>query len=164
MKQIATIFMAAALAAGMFFIGRGCGGLPGGGNGRGGSGYAETRTDTLVVRDTLRDTVLIPVERLTVRVDTVWLTSPGDTVRLEVEVPIERRVYATADYRAVIEGFRPELVDMSVFRATTRITRETLLHPTPRRWSAGVQAGYGITPRGPVPYIGVGIQYTVLSW
>ena len=44
------------------------------------------RTDTVVVRDTVRETVLVPKVRYLTRVDTVLLPVPGDTV----EVPVPR--------------------------------------------------------------------------
>ena len=39
------------------------------------------RTDTVVVRDTVRETVLVPKVRYLTRVDTVLLLVPGDTSR-----------------------------------------------------------------------------------
>lgn len=51
------------------------------------------RTDTVVVRDTVRETVLVPKIRYLTRVDTVLLLVPGDTVKVPVLVPISRNVY-----------------------------------------------------------------------
>ncbi len=155
MKNFVIIALVA-VAAGMFFAGRGC--LPRE------AGRVTTRTDTIWVRDTLRDTVLVPIERYVVRVDTVWVPAARDTVRVEVALPVERRIYSTVDYRAVVEGFRPSLVEMEVYRSTASITKETIRSPPPRRWSVGLQAGYGITPRGPAPYLGVGVQYRLAVW
>ncbi len=152
MKKIVSIVVLIAVAVIMFFAGRSR-------NADGGFGYAETRVDTIFVRDTLRDTVLVPVERFVVRVDTVIVPAARDTVRVEVALPVERAVYSTADYRAVVEGFRPSLIELEIYRNTARITKETIRAPPPRRWSVGLQAGYGITPRGFAPYLGVGIQY-----
>lgn len=128
----------------------------------------ETRIDTVIVRDTIRDTKLVPVYKYLARTDTVWLQIPGDTVRVEVEVPIERIVYKTEDYKATIEGFRPKLVDMEVYRQTQYITRtETIKVPDRRRWGIGIQTGYGAVLQENVvlrPYIGVGVQYNIISW
>jgi hypothetical protein len=142
------------VAGGMFFVGRGCGHKT----------QIEVRIDTLIVRDTVRDTLLVPVERLTVRVDTVWMPSARDTVLREVAVPIERRVYASEDYRAVVEGFRPELVEVELYRKTAIVTTQTTLQSPPQRWGIGVQAGVGFTPKGAVPYVGIGIQYCIVAW
>lgn len=57
------------------------------------------RTDTVVVRDTVRETVLVPKIRYLTRVDTVLLLVPGDTVKVPVLVPISRNVYEGEDYR-----------------------------------------------------------------
>jgi hypothetical protein len=129
----------------------------------------ETRVDTLVVRDIIRDTVLVAVERLAMRTDTVWLRAVADTVFVEVELPVEQKIYQTADYRAVVEGFRPHLAEIEIFRNTTYIKENTLTTPRPRsRWSIGVQAGWGIgfggdrLTRG--PYIGLGVQYNLVTF
>jgi hypothetical protein len=169
MKTIATTIVWTAVAAAMFFAGRGCGHRSVGG---GGFGHAETRVDTLVVRDTVRDTVLVAVERRIVRIDTVWLAGgptadfKSDTVADSVRaaVPIERTVYATDDYRAVVEGFRPTLVEMELHPRTLFVTKETTRTLRPSRWGVGIQAGWGFSPKGVVPYIGVGIQYSIIEW
>ncbi len=161
-RTTTTILLTAAVAAGVFFTGRECGR-----RGGPGSGGTETRVDTLIVYDTVRDTVLVPVERRITRVDTVWLHAARDTVRIEAVVPIERKVYATHDYRAVVEGYRPELVEMELYRSTALISKETtrtLRRTDNTRWGVGIQAGYGITPKGPQPYLGVGVQYRLAVW
>lgn len=74
------------------------------------------RTDTVVVRDTVRETVLVPKVRYLTRVDTVLLKVPGDTVEVPVLVPISRNVYEGEDYRAVVSGFRASLDTLDIFR------------------------------------------------
>ena len=129
----------------------------------------DTRIDTVFVRDTVRDTVRVPRTRYIVRMDTVKVQIAGDTVFIDAQIPIERKEYRTDDYRAVIEGFRPELIAMEVYRQTHYITKiETIEARDRRRWGIGIQAGYGATIRGGrvvgVPYIGVGMQYSILTW
>jgi hypothetical protein len=127
----------------------------------------ETRVDTVVVRDTIRDTVLVAVERRTVRTDTVWLKSVADTVFVEVEVPVEQKIYQTADYRAVVEGFRPRLAEIEIYRNTTYIKESSVAIPRLKRprWGIGVQVGYGIAGgTKPRPYIGLGVQYNLLTF
>ncbi len=129
----------------------------------------KTRSDTVIVRDTIRDTVPIPVTRYLVRIDTVHVKVAGDTVYVNVEVPIHQRVYQTDDYRAVVEGFRPELIAMEVYRQTHYITRiETVPVPDRKRWGIGLHAGYGATVHGGrvimVPTVGVGVSYNLLRW
>ncbi len=130
----------------------------------------ETRTDTVFVRDTIRDTVLVPRVVRLVRVDTVSVRQARiDTVYIDAEIPIERKVYETPDYRAEIEGFRPELISMEVYRQTQLVTQtQTIKVPDTRRWGLGIQAGYGASMRDGrlvgVPYIGVGLQYSIVKW
>ena len=125
----------------------------------------EVRCDTVVVRDTIRDTVPVVRTVRLQRVDTVWLRAARDTVTVEVEVPIERKSYQTEDYRAVIEGFRPRLAEIELYRNTVYIERtETVTLKRPARWGIGIQAGWGVTPSGPAPYLGVGLQYSIITW
>lgn len=69
--------------------------------------------------------------------------SHADSIR--VALPIERRVYATDDYSAVIDGYRPVLVSMDIYRQT-HVVAAVKQH----RWGIGLQAGYGISPPGRV--------------
>ncbi len=130
------------------------------------------RIDTVTIWDTLRIPPPPP--------DTMWLvrTEPArlpiadtvrDTVYIMVEVPIERKVYTTDDYRAEIEGFRPELISLDIYRRTQFIDRtQTIKVPDKKRWGIGIQAGYGVTLRDGrivgAPFLGVGMQYNLVKW
>lgn len=126
------------------------------------------RTDTVVVRDTVRETVLVPKIRYLTRVDTVLLLVPGDTMEVPVLVPISRNVYEGEDYRAVVSGFRASLDTLDIFRKTQTVTNTVVqrveVPGKPKRWGIGVSAGYALTSMGMKPYIGAGIQYNFLSW
>ena len=126
------------------------------------------RTDTMWMRDTVRDTVLVPEVRYLTRVDTVLLKVPGDTVKVPVLVPISRNVYEGEDYRAVVSGFRVSLDTLDIFRKTQTVTNTVVqrveVPGKPKRWGIGVSAGYALTSMGMKPYIGAGIQYNFLSW
>ena len=126
------------------------------------------RTDTVVVRDTVRETVLVPKIRYLTRVDTVLLLVPGDTVKVPVLVTISRNVYEGEDYRAVVSGFRASLDTLDIFRKTQTVTNTVVqrveVPGKPKRWGIGVSAGYALTPQGMKPYIGAGVQYNFLSW
>lgn len=99
----------------------------------------EIRIDTLILRE--RDTIAVPV-------------------------PIERRVYADSNYRAVVSGWHPSLDSISVYPATKIITIERERVEKERsRWGLGIQAGAGLSADGAaVPYVGVGVQYNLFSW
>lgn len=112
-----------------------------------------------------------------IRIDTVRVTQPetvyvrqlgsrqvrlplADSVVTEcdsadVEIPLEQSVSEGEGYRAYVSGYRPRL-DSLVFVRTENIA---LPPARQKRWSFGVQAGYGLTPRGLQPYIGVGIAF-----
>lgn len=133
-------------------------------------GTPETvRRDTVILRDTLAVRVPVPERVEVIRRDTCWLVRcdtvlTADTLRVPVVVPIEQKVYATADYRAVVEGYRPRLVSMELYRQTQVVTETAAARP--RRWGIGIQAGYGLAPRTGrfEPYIGLGIQYSIWQW
>jgi hypothetical protein len=126
------------------------------------------RTDTMWMRDTVRETVLVPKIRYLTRVDTVLLLVPGDTVKVPVLVPISRNVYEGEDYRAVVSGFRASLDTLDIFRKTQTVTNTVVqrveVPGKPKHWGIGVSAGYALTPQGMKPYIGAGVQYNFLSW
>lgn len=126
------------------------------------------RTDTMWMRDTVRETVLVPKICYRTRVDTVLLKVPGDTVEVPVLVPISRNVYEGEDYRAVVSGFRASLDTLDIFRKTQTVTNTVVqrveVPGKPKRWGIGVSAGYALTPQGMKPYIGLGVQYDLISW
>ena len=126
------------------------------------------RMDTVVVRDTVRETVLVPKVRYLTRVDTVLLPVPGDTVEVPVLVPISRNVYEGEDYRAVVSGFRASLDTLDIFRKTQTVTNTVVqrveVPGKPKRWGIGVSAGYALTPQGVKPYIGAGISYSFITF
>ncbi len=110
----------------------------------------ERQTDTVVIRQPeimVVHTLAPDTVRLAV-VDTLH-----DTTHVLVEVPRQQHRYEGEGYQAWVSGFRPSL-DSIV------IERQILLpQAKPRRWSVGLQAGIGATPRGIQPYIGVGISF-----
>lgn len=134
-------------------------------------------SDTIVVRDTVRlpvpqpvskgvvkaekvkpqikpiepvkksESTEVPEEGKTVINDTPVLTESG-----EVEIPIERKEYVTKDYRAVVEGWRPSLVSMEVYRETKTITNTVTKRPI---FSITVGPGAGYDGTKFVPFVGV---------
>lgn len=121
--------------------------------------------DTVRIRDTIRDTIPIPVKETLKRTDTVYLpilidtttyrTVEGDSV--PVLIPITSKEYKTDDYRAVVSGYKPSLDSMEVYREKEIIT----LKPKRKRWGLGLQVGYGY-PSG--LYVGGGVSYNLFMW
>lgn len=179
MKRAEVIIVCAAVAVLAFFIGRGT--VP-----RPVEGVVET-TDTTTTYSHVKDTTGVPVDREPVRTDTARFaavsrpsttrpakpsgnpappeaaadttgTAPADSV--DVLVPIERVTVEGENYSAVLEGYRPSIVEMTLRVPTTTITN-TRTVTTRKRWSfcVGPQVGAGWTPEGVRPYIGVGVTF-----
>lgn len=126
--------------------------------------------DTLVIRDTVthyapkyierhtRDTICIPIPELV-----------HDTVA--VYLPRETKIYEDARYRAEVSGYQPSLDRIDIFTQTQVVTQSTAqVVKRKTRWGIGISAGYGVAINvaeqafRPAPYIGVGIQYNLVSW
>lgn len=123
--------------------------------------------DTIRVRDTIVDIVLMPVKETLKRTDTVYLpilidtttdrTVEGDSI--PVLIPITSKEYKTDDYRAVVSGYNPSLDFMEVYRDNKIITLSPLQKK--KRWGLGLQAGYSY-PGG--WYFGSGVSYNLFMW
>ena len=115
--------------------------------------------DTVVIRDTLRDTVpRVVYETLVQEIPElfpVYVTLDGDTVREDIPVPITQREYRTDSYRAWVSGYRPSLDSVWVYPEKVYIREKA------RRWGIGVIGGYGIGKDGLSPYVGVGAYYRI---
>lgn len=126
---------------------------------------AEVERDTIIVRDTLRESYPVEVQREVVRKEYKYLTRvERDTITLRdtvlVEITIEEREYKGKDYRAVVGGYNPYLKSIEVYPETRYInTTETITKR--KRWGfgVGVQGGYGYTPKGFQPYVGLGFSF-----
>ena len=75
---------------------------------------------------------------------------------IEVANPITHKVYCDSTFTAYVSGFRPSLDSIFLYPRTQVVT----VREKPRRWSLGVGAGYGLTPRGFQPFVGVSVSYT----
>ena len=124
--------------------------------------------DTVTVFDTVpvyfpkpRDSVVIRyvTETLPVVQDGTADTAGVDS--LPVTIPITSNTYEGDGWRAHVSGFRPRLDSLVLFpeRQTVTIRDPPPASKASDRWTLGVQAGYGITPRGMQPYIGVGLTW-----
>lgn len=79
-------------------------------------------------------------------------TTEGDSAK--VVIPITQTTYEDSTYTAYVSGYRARLDSIFVYPRREVVT----IKKPPKRWSIGVQAGYGYTPKGFQPYIGVGIS------
>ena len=130
------------------------------------TGSAE-KVDTVYVCDTI--TREMPVYRVSRVTDTIRVHT-SDTVRIvtdsTVEIVREQRVYEDSTYRAVVSGYRPSLDTIAVYPRHSVVTlySNNVVQGQKKRWGLGVQAGYGVTGDGLSPFIGVGINYNILTW
>ncbi len=80
-----------------------------------------------------------------------------------VELPIVQRHFADSAYEAWVSGpLDPQLDSLRIFTKTTTITKREW--KPPKRWHLGPTIGYGYTPQGFQPYIGVSITYSIISF
>lgn len=146
--------------------------------------------DTVVVRDTIRPGVATPRKSIITRVDTVRLQiNPNDhkyervdTIKRQAKpdtargvsvgpdgsilIPLSQVEYKTDDYRAVVEGYKPRLVDIELYPKVTRITETVtkLKTPPPKRWALTIGPGVGYGPdRTLRPFIGATVGLIVIG-
>lgn len=128
----------------------------------------KTETDTIVVTKIVKDTVLLPQIIETTRTEIVSLPSAEiDTVLIDMVVPITQKTYQTDDYKAVIEGYNPQLTLMEVYKKTEYInTTTTIQVKDTRKWSVNVRAGFSTKLNkdevlGISPQVGLGLNYKI---
>ncbi|MCD8186634.1 MAG: hypothetical protein LUD68_09415 [Rikenellaceae bacterium] len=122
------------------------------------------QTDTVWIDTVIRDTLPVPwmVEVVRYRIDTIYRV---DSLPVPVSLPVERKEYRTGTYRAVVQGYRPELLSMEVFQRMPVITHTHNRYSAAKsRWGIGLQAGYGLVGNKWSPYLGVGIQYRLVTF
>ena len=85
----------------------------------------------------------------------------------DVVIPITQTVYEDSTYTAYVSGYRASL-DSLIFRIPRQVTTITNTHyQNPKRWSIGIQVGYGMTLKGTpqfAPYVGIGVSYNLFSF
>lgn len=97
--------------------------------------------------------------------DTIF--EPGDTVF--VPVPISQYQFRDSLYALDVSGYGVSLDRLEVYPRTIYQKINTTTERTAKdkkRWGLGIQAGYGysVSARRFAPYVGVGVQYSVLRW
>lgn len=179
MKKLATALVALILCAASFYLGRSCQ-----------SGSVIPISETVVVDSTtteiarpdlapaIRDSVVIRYQYETVPLtpppetedttlvtplpapDSVVVVERGDSA--EVIIPISQKVYEGEDYRTYISGYRATMDSIFVKQRTNTIH---IREPTKqKRFSVGLQAGYGMTPKGFQPYVGIGVSVNLWTF
>lgn len=134
------------------------------------------RRDTLIIRDTLRIDRPVPVREEVVRYVTVRVAADSsnlanigkdsadvltDDTAQTVVLPITQQVYHDTAYTAWVSGYAVALDSIEVYPRTLIVRQTAPPAAKPRRWSVGVQGGYGLTPKGLQPYVGVGVGFRI---
>ena len=131
----------------------------------------QIQIDTCIVHDTIF--VEKPVLQKVAVIDTLRLpVLTKDTLMLHdtvlVHLPIEQRQYGDPRYTAWVSGYRPQLDSIQIYQTSEYITKEITPYQKPKCWGIGLQAGYGVALHNnqiqPVPYIGLGLSYSLICW
>ena len=112
------------------------------------------------LKETLRNAMLDTLPRI--RADTfeqkILCENYQDSVQMEL--PMLQSVYKDKEYTAYISGVNTRLDSIFVYPTHEVIT----IKKPPKYWHIGITGGYGATPKGGMPYIGVGITYSLISF
>lgn len=121
-------------------------------------------TTKVTIVDSVKKSFPVPVDSFVVRYiakslpiarDSVTKQLEGDSAK--IQIPISQKVYEDTLYRAYVSGYEPKLDSITIKQRTTYITHTTRNKES--RFRIGLQAGYGLTPKGMMPYFGVGLSY-----
>ena len=134
----------------------------------------KAQTDTLVVRETIREKYPVPVQStpkgyelvkagtlasLRAHISALEAAATPDTVEVQIPVEIESREYGGKegdDYRAVVSGFRPSLDLIEVYPKTVYLKTE-IAQPAPPR--PRVTLGFGATAGPAVIWTPEGVKF-----
>ena len=120
-------------------------------------GYETIERDT--IRDTIRDSIPYPVDSIICRYKVLPnpVNAKGDTIRDTIILPIVQKEYNNGLYHAWVSGYDVNLDSINIFRNTIKETKT--IYVKPKKFHIGLQGGYGMTPKGFLPYIGLGFNY-----
>ena len=98
-----------------------------------------------------------------IRADTAELTSADVEVTtpdsLTLQLPITQNVYEGEDYKAYVSGMYPSLDSLFVYPRREIVT----IKKPPKRWHIGPTVGFGYTPHGFEPFIGVSLTFSIIE-
>ena len=132
--------------------------------------------NTEVVTDTIFKVIKVdrPIvrESTVVKYEVVRLPRANNTICVSdtikdsvfVEVPIEQKVYSDSNYTAWVSGYHPRLDSISITHQEVSFHKLVNNSKGSKRLYLGIQVGYGITPRGMQPYLGLGVSYRFVGF
>ena len=129
---------------------------------------APADTVWVVHTDTVSVEKPVPVHHYIKEKDTAFIVLTDlkvDTVKELVYLPREYMVYRDSSYRAVVSGVQPRLDSIEVYHKTlTQTITKTIKVPDKKRWGLGVNVGAGWNGKEVQPFVGIGVQYSILRW
>lgn len=121
-------------------------------------------TTKVTIVDSVKKSFPVPLDSFVVRYITKSLPIARDSATkhlvsdsVKVQIPISQKVYEDTLYKAYVSGYEPKLDSITIKQRTTYITHT--IRDKESRFRIGLQAGYGLTPKGMMPYFGVGLSY-----
>lgn len=136
----------------------------------------ETRRDTILLVDTIvklnpapahitateKTTRRLPIYKTDTVYDSIKELWFEDSISVEIErTQVE---YRDSMYAAWVSGFEPRLDSIKFFRESTIVEVESIIKQKHKRWHIGPTIGYGYTPQGFQPYIGVSLTYSLFEF
>lgn len=82
---------------------------------------------------------------------------------LVVPLERERKVYQDSTYKAVVSGIEPSLDYIETYGHTVFVTTTKVVRESESRWALSLNGGYGVSPSGLTPYLGIGVSYRLWS-
>lgn len=126
----------------------------------------EIVTDTIIKvikvdRPIVRESTIVKYEVVRLPIVTNDTICVSDTIKdsVFVQIPIEQKVYSDSNYTAWVSGYRPRLDSISITHKEVSFHKLVNNSKGSKRLYLGIQVGYGITPRGMQPYLGLGVSY-----
>ena len=86
-----------------------------------------------------------------------------DNDSVQLAIPITQTKYETDEYRAYVSGYNARL-DSIFTKSQNTVVRIRAPAPKAKRFSVGLQVGYGMTPKGFQPYAGLGVSVNLFSF
>ena len=102
----------------------------------------------------------LPRIRADTEVGEIIIDADAEEDSMRLGLPMVQNVYEDTAYRAYVSGVYPRLDSIYVYPTREVVT----INKPPKRWHIGPTVGYGLTPQGFQPYIGVSVTYSLLSW
>lgn len=138
----------------------------------------EVKRDTVVVHDTIVEIEPISVSIVATEIvnrklpvakpDTIFINTPNFATlpdSIDVEIPITQAEYASNDYKLWISGYEPRLDSIHLYQQKEIVTIEKMVSKYKNKhWHIGPTIGYGYTPKGFEPFIGVSLTYSIISF